>query len=254
MHQARGGAARARCHLLRRPQPSLYSLVMPLLMRFHLPLLILGLTGVASGAQAFVPPPATCADTIRVLRADYVDTLQVPDRAKPTPLGTIESGGGKIEILGYFPEIIVRQNGRIILFGLLDDTGVISKIYTKEPKATMQIAPLGDKSQTCLIVRWEEAVQEGDGEAMYKVVQVWDVARHVCLANERWAAAAGPVGSTLAGKPPVGCTADVSVTGGKLVIGEKQCPPGAAAQPKVAVRVDAPGTYALVGGRLSRCK
>lgn len=211
---------------------------------------------VLAGSPAPTDPPtaAPCAEAIQLIPADYVDTLQVPDRAKPKPLATVASAGGPIEILGYFPEIIVRQNNHIVLFGLLDDTGVISKIYTKEPKATMEIASLGDKAQPCLVVRWEEAVQEGDREAMYKVVQVWDVARHVCLANERWAAAAGPVGSTVAGKPPVGCAAEVSISGGKLLIGEKTCPPAGAAQPRVAVRVDAPGAYALVDGRLSRCK
>ena len=222
--------------------------------------LLLGsaLTGQATARATGLPPPRPagppCADTIRLTRADYIDTLQVPDRAKPTPLATLEIAGGKVEILGYFPEIIVRQNNHIVLFGLLDDTGVISKIYTKEPKATMQMASLGDKNQPCLVVRWEEAVQEGEGEALYKVVQVWDVARRVCLANERWAAAAGPAGSTVAGKPPLGCVAEVSISGGKLTIAEKTCPPAGAFQPRVPVRVDAPGTYALTNGRLSRCK
>ncbi len=211
---------------------------------------------VFAGSPAPTDPPtaAPCAEAIHLTPADYIDTLQVPDRAKPKPLATVASAGGPIEILGFFPEIIVRQHEHIVLFGLLDDTGVISKIYTKEPKATMEIASLGDKSQPCLVVRWEEAVQEGDGEAMYKFVQVWDVGRRVCLANERWAAAAGPAGSTLAGKPPVGCAAEVSIRDGKLLIGEPSSPPAGAAKPRVAVRVDAPGAYALVDGRLSRCK
>ncbi len=114
------------------------------------------------------------------------------------------------------------------------------------------MASLGDKNRPCLVVRWEEAVEEGDGEAVYKFVQVWDVARRECLANERWAAAAGPAGATLAGKPPVGCAADVAIRGGELVIGEKTCPPAGATAPRVAVRVDAPGAYALVDGQLRR--
>lgn len=204
-----------------------------------------------SAALADPPPANPCTDSIRVIRADYVDTLQVPDQAGLKPLATVVANGEKIAVLGYFPEIIVRQNGRIVLFGLLDDSGQISKIYTKEPKATMQVATLGDKAQPCLVVRWEEAVLEGDGEATYKFVQVWDLGRRVCLANERWAAAAGPTGATLAGRPPVGCVAEVSVIGGRLVIGEKTCPP-AGATPRVPVRVDAPGAYALVDGQLSR--
>jgi hypothetical protein len=198
------------------------------------------------------PPPPPTTDAIRVIPADYVDTLQVPDRAHPQPVATVEADGQKIQVLSYFPELIVRQNGHIIVFGLLDDSGQISKIFTKEPKATMEVVTLGDKSRPCLIVRWEEAMQEGDGEAAYKFVQVWDVARRVCLANERWAAAAGPAGSTIAGKPPIGCTAEVSIKGGQLIIGEKICPAGATAQPRTAVRVDAPGAYALVDGQLRR--
>ena len=199
-----------------------------------------------------LPSGGPSTDSIRGIRADYVDTLQVPDRANPSPLATVEVGGQKIAILGYFPELIVRQNGHIVLFGLLDDSGQISRIYTKEPKATMQVATLGDQAQPCLVVRWEEAVAEGDGEAMYKYVQVWDVVRHVCLANERWAAAAGPAGGAAAGKPPVGCAADVAIRNGQLIIAEPTCPPVGAALPRIAVRVDAPGAYALVDGRLRR--
>lgn len=205
-------------------------------------------------AAAGTPPPGGCADSIHAVRADYIDTLMVPDRARPTPVATVEANGQKIAVLSYFPEIIVRQNGRIIVFGLLDDLGQISKIYTKEPKASMQMATLGDKAQPCLVIRWEEAIKEGEGEAMYKFVQVWDVGRRVCLANERWAASAGPAGSTRSATPPAGCAADVSISGGKLVIGPKVCPEGSVAQPKSSVRVDAPGEYALVNGRLSRCK
>lgn len=205
-------------------------------------------------ALASTVPGAGSTDSIRVIRADYIDTLQIPDRAKPQAVATLEADGQKIQIISYFPEMIVRQNERIIVFGLLDDAGQISKIFTKEPKATMQVARLGEKDRPCVIVRWEEAVKEGEGEAVYKFVQVWDVARRVCLANERWAAAAGPVGSTAAGTPPAGCAAEVSVSGGKLVIGEKNCPPAGGATPRTAVRVDAAGAYALVGGRLTRCK
>lgn len=203
---------------------------------------------------AAAAPGAPSPDSIRVIPADYVDTLMVPDRANPQPVATVEAGGQKIQIISYFPEMIVRQNGHIIVFGLLDDSGQISKIYTKEPKATMQVATLGEKNRPCLVVRWEEAVKEGEGEAVYKFVQVWDVARRVCLANERWAAAAGPVGSTAAGTPPAGCVAEVSISSGKLIIGEKNCPPTGATTPRTAVRVDAAGAYALVDGRLTRCK
>lgn len=205
---------------------------------------------------AGTPPPdgASCLDTIHAVRADYIDTLQVADRANPRPLATVEAGGEKIALLSYFPEIIVRQNGRIIVFGMLDDLGQISKIYTKEPKATMEMASLGDKAHPCLVVRWEEAVQEGEGEAMYKFVQVWDIGRRVCLANERWSASAGPLGSTRSEAPPVGCAAEVSLSGGKLVIGEKTCPPGGTAQPRTPVRVDAPGTYWLLNGRFARLR
>jgi hypothetical protein len=213
--------------------------------------------GLSFSAAAAVPPPSnTCADTIRVIRADYVDTLKVPDRAHPVPLATVSAGGTKIEILGFFPEIIIRQNTHIVLFGLLDDAGPVSKIYTKEPKYTMQIAAFGDKNVPCLLVRWEEAVQEGDGEAMYKVLQIWDLNHRVCLANERWAAAAGPAGSTLAGKLLVGCAAEISATGGTLTISEKVCQPDGAFKPRVPVRVDAAGTYVLTDGHFVRkpCK
>lgn len=218
--------------------------LLPLLVPF-----VLALPAVAT------PPPGSgtdAADVIRAVPADYVDTLQVPDRAKPQPVASLDVDGQRIEVLSYFPEMIVRQNGRIIVFGLLDDAGQISKIFTKEPKAAVQVASLGDKNRPCLVVRWEEAVQESDGEAVYKFVQVWDVARRLCLANERWAAAAGPVGSTVAGKPPVGCAAEVSIKSGQLIIGEKTCPPAGGPQPRVAVRVDAPGAYALVDGQLRR--
>lgn len=198
------------------------------------------------------PPTAGSADAIRITPADYVDTLQVPDRAKPQPVATVTADGQKIQVLSYFPEMIVRQNGHIIVFGLLDDSGQISKIFTKEPKATMQVASLGEKDRPCLVVRWEEAVVEGDGEAVYKFVQVWDVARRECLANERWASAAGPAGATLAGKPPVGCAAEVAIRGGQLVISPETCLPAGGATPRVAVRVDAPGAYALVDGQLRR--
>ena len=204
----------------------------------------------AQPAPAAAPPPPD-PDAIRVIVADYIDTLQIPDRVRPQPVATVSADGQQIQVLSYFPEMIVRQGEHIIVFGLLDDSGQISKIFTKEPKATMQVAALGDKNQPCLVVRWEEAVQEGDGEAVYKFVQVWDVARRVCLANERWAAAAGPVGSSVAGKPPVGCAAEVSIRSGQLIIAEKTCPT-TAAQPRVAIRVDAPGAYSLIDGQLRR--
>ena len=215
------------------------------------PLLLLTVV-LTLGFSAAGSPGSLTADSIRVIPADYVDTLQVPDRAHPQAVATLEADGQKIQLISYFPELIVRQNGHIIVFGLLDDAGQISKIYTKEPKATMQVATLGDQAQPCLVVRWEEAVAEGDGEAMYKYVQVWDVVRHVCLANERWAAAAGPAGGAAAGKPPVGCAADVAIRNGQLIIAEPTCPPVGAALPRIAVRVDAPGAYALVDGRLRR--
>lgn len=222
-------------------------------MRSSLPLLPFVLACALARPAAAAPPPAgATSDAIRAIPADYVDTLQIPDRVRPEPVATVSVDGEAIQVLSYFPEMIVRQGEHIIVFGLLDDSGQISKIFTKEPKATMQVVSLGDKNRPCLVVRWEEAVQESDGEAVYKFVQVWDVARRVCLANERWSAAAGPVGSTVAGKPPVGCAADVSIRSGQFIISEKTCPAGAAAQPLVAVRVDAPGAYSLVDGQLRR--